>query len=846
MPFIRISFISALYFFGFIFIVKSQELPFCSEPQTGAILVSTLDGKFSRLTPEGVLKWQIDTEPGPLLTSNIHNLELTNNGQWIRIIPSLTGVLYKFDGYSIYPLALTAESLLKSSFKYSDDLVMAGSIEVKNYGLGFRSGKLSYECSSSVCTNNTEELDKDDDILILRRSTQTVRAIELRTGVEKWNFSVGDIDIKLPQASCIDLTAKRRQWNVTAVLPDGVIQVTQILDSIATSWHYKFTSPIVKIWKWSGFDLQEIDLFSLKTGPESSISPAIYVGMHNRQLYIHESVSMANMLEDSKYFKTGLIKSDSLSKIPWKPIPASERDIEEDSTALAVLYGSQYFNGNGYFLFTEKDIKLKDTQLCEKNQTIKYITDKVQAFIPLSYWWKEITVIAITTAIFFHLLFRYSQTRKQKEVTKSLEEPEVINKTTEIVPLENPATPFSSRYLNDFETLQCLGKGGYGVVFQVKQKFDECEYAVKRISLPRQKPKRDRVMKEVKILAKLEHQNIVRYFNSWVEHPPKGWQQSHDNNWIGDATSDLTTTHSIFHKRSQSISILMDTTEQTSLGFDEAESDDFICFENSSNNNVSNSTQILSKKESSTHLEKKKLWKRPSRKSYSLDMTRRVLEPPIFLYIQMQLCQKESLRDWLLKHQKREKYVILDIFKQIVSAVEYVHMQGLIHRDLKPGNIFFSLEGQIKVGDFGLVKDMEGSFDLETNINSSSFMSNESRQVGTLLYMSPEQLRNEKYDYKVDIYSLGLIFFELLYPFSTDMHRYQILKNIKTNHYPKDFVDEHKEEHALLSSMLSTDPKKRLTTIGIRAKPPLNDKDPNYDEKYFYEMPKSTKTKVFS
>lgn len=55
----------------------------------------------------------------------------------------------------------------------------------------------------------------------------------------------------------------------------------------------------------------------------------------------------------------------------------------------------------------------------------------------------------------------------------------------------------------------------------------------------------------------------------------------------------------------------------------------------------------------------------------------------IYLYIQMQLCQQNSLREWLLDNHTRDKRDVLLIFEQIVQAVEYIHMQGLIHRDLK-------------------------------------------------------------------------------------------------------------------------------------------------------------------
>lgn len=60
------------------------------------------------------------------------NLQLTNNGEWIRIIPSLTGTLYKFDGHTVDPISISAETLLRSSFRYSDDLVIAGKFFVSN------------------------------------------------------------------------------------------------------------------------------------------------------------------------------------------------------------------------------------------------------------------------------------------------------------------------------------------------------------------------------------------------------------------------------------------------------------------------------------------------------------------------------------------------------------------------------------------------------------------------------------------------------------------------------------------------------------------------------------------
>jgi translation initiation factor 2-alpha kinase 3 len=91
---------------------------------------------------------------------------------------------------------------------------------------------------------------------------------------------------------------------------------------------------------------------------------------------------------------------------------------------------------------------------------------------------------------------------------------------------------YTSRFMEDFDLVQCLGKGGFGVVFEVKNKLDDCHYAIKRVVLPNKQESRDRVMREVRTLANCEHQNIVRYFHAWVETPPVGWQENQDQIWI--------------------------------------------------------------------------------------------------------------------------------------------------------------------------------------------------------------------------------------------------------------------------------------------------------------------------
>jgi len=209
--------------------------------------------------------------------------------------------------------------------------------------------------------------------------------------------------------------------------------------------------------------------------------------------------------------------------------------------------------------------------------------------------------------------------------------------------------------------------------------------------------------------------------------------------------------------------------------------------------------------------------------------------PRCYLYIQMQLCRKDTLKDWLLNNSlNRDSHTVLDIFDQIVSAVHYVHSMGLMHRDLKPSNIFFSMDGNIKIGDFGLVTatavDEESHTPAAHNsaddincfiLNRSS--SSHTNRVGTQLYMSPEQIQNHPYSHKVDIFSMGIILFELLVPFKTEMERNIILNNARKQIFPKDFSDKYCSECDLLNKLLSRNPENRPSTLEIKEHEVLKD-----------------------
>lgn len=96
--------------------------------------------------------------------------------------------------------------------------------------------------------------------------------------------------------------------------------------------------------------------------------------------------------------------------------------------------------------------------------------------------------------------------------------------------------------------------------------------------------------------------------------------------------------------------------------------------------------------------------------------------------------------------------VVVEIARQVCSALQFAHNHGVIHRDLKPGNLFLTRDANVKLGDFGIARDLRGS-----DITSSGMT------VGTHAYMAPEQIIGDaSVSGKADLYSLGCCLFEML------------------------------------------------------------------------------------
>ena len=128
-------------------------------------------------------------------------------------------------------------------------------------------------------------------------------------------------------------------------------------------------------------------------------------------------------------------------------------------------------------------------------------------------------------------------------------------------------------------------------------------------------------------------------------------------------------------------------------------------------------------------------------------------------YIAMELIEGTPLSQWARKPNLMPLNEVLLTTATVADALDYAHQQGVIHRDIKPANVMLTKDGIVKVMDFGIAK-MASSSKTQTNL-----------VLGTPTYMSPEQIAGKKVDGRTDIFSLGVVLFELLtgqLPFTAD------------------------------------------------------------------------------
>lgn len=267
--------------------------------------------------------------------------------------------------------------------------------------------------------------------------------------------------------------------------------------------------------------------------------------------------------------------------------------------------------------------------------------------------------------------------------------------------------------------------------------------------------------REVEILVSLDHPNVLRYYTSWLT-PFHKWNSCSEVGGKENSDSIVSVEKKIYPSENNSA---IDSTEPKSKSFKSSEVIYDAC-----------------------------------------------------LVIQTELCNPNKnlkiLIDegeiFTMSDEKR-----LNLFLDIVSGLQYIHDKGIMHRDLKPPNILIDRDNRAKIGDFGFARKCKLSPASENNL---------SQNVGTYLYVAPEVRNSTVYDKNADIYSLGMILFEMYHKMGSGMERIKIMEKLRKqefcdlNNIPAEFS----QIRILVKSLLCHDPSLReMLKMIIKSLSPL-------------------------
>lgn len=689
-------------------------------------IVNTLDGKTNMLNAiTGQLLWSHKINEGPLLSSTIGNVLVDNKGEVIKLFPSLNGHLYTFNGHTLQQTQFSAEKLIKNSLKFNDNVLLVGGNENKIVYIDFKTGELLHECGLKSCPPN---YNLTDDMILFQKTSQSVRAINSISGEEEWHFTANDPQVlKVSRSACQDSMEAEQLHQLFTVRFKLIIQLGLITanvfhksnGSMYNTWSFQFASPIVNMWRYRSGELVKLNIFDHSTINMDQINGGdardlyYYIGVYQDQFYIQapdNGEEMPALLEADKASDV----NTAIMAINWKPSNKDSSSSGVQANELSEDYkihtkpNFDVFDTKkaGFYVFylnttdkCQRDMSESNNQDSSEDNEFQIIERIVTN--SLSYYWKEIAVICVSSWVFITLAFSYLKKWYFRAVAQPIAEPSTSGRTlTEVsLPAQSEVTPgaqqqqqppqaistepqfYHSRYLQDFEQLKLLGKGGFGVVFEAKHKIDQSCYAVKRISLPTNAERREKFMREIRALSQLDHTGIVRYYNAWIEEPPIGWQEKQDKMHNLDITLESVLSGDDDEDDDEDKLTFDNLKSGTSLdiskyppqpGGDDTQ-DSFIEFKDDSQD-----------KESSNNESKKQMSKsKTNKQTISADFSRNLAHAKGFVYIQMQLCKKDTLKDWLLANKVRDKIEMLKIFVQITEAVDYVHANKLIHRDLK-------------------------------------------------------------------------------------------------------------------------------------------------------------------
>uniref|UniRef100_A0A7S4R2Z3 Protein kinase domain-containing protein n=1 Tax=Ditylum brightwellii TaxID=49249 RepID=A0A7S4R2Z3_9STRA len=396
------------------------------------------------------------------------------------------------------------------------------------------------------------------------------------------------------------------------------------------------------------------------------------------------------------------------------------------------------------------------------------------------------------------------------------------------------------RHETDFTTIRVLGRGAFGITKLVRNTIDSRLYAMKIVKIDthgnnnktqrrekkeeeEQKEYYERVLREAKVLSGLRSDNVVRYYNAWVEQVELRDEEEDCNE---EEYSSFTLHHNSSQEQTTAISdptchLCKESYKDWEVSFEQWGLIDAVlqpldlcidCYKQS--------IPVPSVQLSDIRI---------------VHTNQHNHQPPIYhscLFLIMEYCES-TLMD-AVRHVTpatttpagmnqsnlayHDNLAVWSLFGQCVQGLAYLHSKGVIHRDVKPQNIFVH-DSVVKIGDLGLATYASTKPTDDTNnhhnheeeeTTTTTTTPYNSTNVGTFWYTAPE-VSTGRYNEKCDIYSLGIVLFELFSSFTTGMERISVLQYLRTNNKPPDEWSSSNSIYvaSLICQMIKCNPKER-------------------------------------
>ncbi len=441
---------------------------------------------------------------------------------------------------------------------------------------------------------------------------------------------------------------------------------------------------------------------------------------------------------------------------------------------------------------------------------------------------------------FYYLLFMLDQLNIINITNKSLSN------------ILDPLKICFPRYSSEYQEVIKIGQGSFGNVFLARYFLDNNIYAIKKIILKQKYISNlKKIISEIDIISKLDHPNIIRYYFSWAEpliytnnnqpvkknsisfndlnslpiksliNRSKTYPSLENKILLEDLKLNISsnTFSSYIESKSSNNDLSIDNNLnhnlETKLSNNDFNNNNIldpkdnqstqICQSSIINQEIINKNYKFGKENLNENIELSANSEEISRNNNLLNNEKLILKninnlqiskrKDVFLdrlsfifYIQMEFCKDGNLESYLKKRIEIDYLYSFDLLKQIIYGLKYLHDNGIIHRDLKPNNIFIN-NNKIKIGDFGLSLTEDNVYNLDDS-------------DGCLLYKDKNSVLKSKHN---DIYSLGIIVFELFYNFKTYMERVKILSYINQQNINEYFKNKKKIgkliEHCICSDL---------------------------------------------